>query len=119
MKVLVNLFFCSTIFLPTLVNGLQCYECLVCSRPFDKNNATIRITNSSSESCYKIEAGIGVSRGAMEPCIEANAFGLGTWCCHTDLCNGGQSIVPMNLKIIISTFLLSIGIIKMLQIISG
>ncbi|CAF0793892.1 unnamed protein product [Rotaria sordida] len=119
MKLFLSFFFCATIFLPTLINGLQCYECIICSRPFDRINATIRITNSSSESCYKLETGISTTRGAMDVCIQTNALGLGTWCCNTDLCNRGQSSVLMNLKIVISTFLLSIGLMDVLQLFCG
>ncbi|CAF3873216.1 unnamed protein product [Rotaria magnacalcarata] len=99
--------------LPTLVSGLECYYCATCTKPFSANGAIIVSSNTTGESCYKIAAAVTTSRGIMPGCVSASVLGIGTWCCNTDLCNAGQSIVPMNLKIIILAFLICIGLMKM------
>ncbi|CAF1953642.1 unnamed protein product [Rotaria magnacalcarata] len=113
MKVLCIFFLCAISVLPTLVSGLECYYCATCTKPFSANGASIVSSNTTGDSCYKIAAAVTTSRGIMPGCVSASVLGIGTWCCNTDLCNAGQSIVPMNLKIIILAFLICIGLMKM------
>ncbi len=40
------------VFVPIVVNGLECYECTICNDPFNKNNANITIVNGTNEYCY-------------------------------------------------------------------
>ncbi|CAM4897973.1 unnamed protein product [Rotaria socialis] len=113
MKVLFTFFLCAIIVLPTLVNGLQCYSCEVCANPFSANGAVIVSSNATGDFCYKISASVATSQGIVPTCVTANVLGVGTWCCNTNLCNAGQSIVPMDFKIIILAFLICIGLMKM------
>jgi hypothetical protein len=74
------------------------------------------------------------TRGVRTLCIPSSRAGYRTWCCkyfifevtysidrisvfsgNTDLCNAAPSFSSINLKIFISTLLLIIGVIKMIQ----
>ncbi|RMZ99588.1 secreted Ly-6 uPAR-related 1-like [Brachionus plicatilis] len=77
-------------------NGLQCYECALCS-----GLGTLTTCDSGETYCQKIlavAAGIEtVTKSCISSCTEVNTpivlgIGGGTYCCNTDGCNFGISI---------------------------
>ncbi|CAF0901532.1 unnamed protein product [Adineta ricciae] len=106
---------CVAIALPVSIHGLQCYSCDLCSVPFTTNNATIVSVNVTGASCTKYVFASYVSKGYATDCAQVNVNGIGTWCCSTDLCNAGQSIGSFDSKRILATFLVAIGIMKMIH----
>jgi hypothetical protein len=103
-----------------ICTGLNCYVCAYgstgCNDPFDANGSGVTTLNLNSNTyctvgiamkCFvdlffypfqkSTASGIVVRAGASS-CTEASVFGMGTYCCQTDLCNrGGRQLLERKL----------------------
>ncbi|XP_030844860.1 ly-6/neurotoxin-like protein 1 [Strongylocentrotus purpuratus] len=78
--------------------AIDCYSCQggACNDPF------IPIISGASDTCpnsfipisycSKTVSGSSVTRSCEHLCFEGCVFGVCTYCCNTDLCNGGTTV---------------------------